>query len=359
MGTSKGLQSEGSEFTSTSRTTSFSAPMPAIPARYMLKPGEYLHDTGESETLTSFTRRVCSMTVYGLFFDYATVISKDVKDSSITCEQHGALNRYKDIRCLDQTRVIVPHTSGMHDYINANYVDGFREEKKFILTQSPMENTVESFWAMIYQENVVIIVAMTSLYRAKTFLYVPIKRSTTAMFGPYSIKFCGSQLIRDAYEASVLKLKKGNGQERKILHICFYTWHEKGTPERPTEMLYLVSDINYNRKLFIDEAKKSGWLKDGHSPVVVHCSTGAGRSGTLAVLDICCRKMDYTEKVPHGDILVDIRDTVLRVRTQRDKAVMKPEQYLLLHLLMIEYALRQKYYGDIDFIDLSNYTGAI
>uniref|UniRef100_A0A1I7VC58 Protein-tyrosine phosphatase n=1 Tax=Loa loa TaxID=7209 RepID=A0A1I7VC58_LOALO len=322
------------------------------------KPGEYLHDIEESETLGSFTRRVCSMTVYGLFFDYATVISKDIKDPSIVCEQHGTLNRYKDIRCLDQTRVIVPHASGTHNYINANYVDGFREEKKFILTQSPMESTVESFWAMIYQENVVEIVAMTSLYSAATFLYVPIKRAATAIFGPYSIKFCGSQLIRDAYEASVLKLKKGDGQERKILHICFYTWHDKGTPERPTEMLYLVSDINYNRKLFTEEAEKSGWFKGGRSPIVVHCSTGASRSGTLAVLDICCRKMDYTEKLPHGNVLVDVRDTVLRVRTQRDKAVMKPEQYLLLHLLVIEYALRQKYYDDVDFIDLSNYTSA-
>lgn len=59
------------------------------------------------------------------------------------------------------------------------------------------------------------------------------------------------------------QLRKGDGQERKILHICFYTWHDKGTPERPSEMLYLVSDINYNRKLFIDEAEKSGWLKGG------------------------------------------------------------------------------------------------
>lgn len=85
-------------------------------------------------------------------------------------------------------------------------MDGFREEKKFILAQSPMENTVESFWAMIYQENVVEIVAMTSLYPAKAFLYVPFKRSATAIFGPYSIRFCGSQLIRDTYEASVLKV---------------------------------------------------------------------------------------------------------------------------------------------------------
>lgn len=93
------------------------------------------------------------------------------------------------------------------------------------------------------------------------------------------------------------------------------------------------------------------------SPIVIHCSTGSGRSGTLAVLDICCHKMDYTEKL-HGNVLVDVRDTVLRVRTQRDKAVTKPEQYVLLHLLVIEYALRQKYYDDVDFIDLSNYTSS-
>uniref|UniRef100_A0A0R3RX97 protein-tyrosine-phosphatase n=1 Tax=Elaeophora elaphi TaxID=1147741 RepID=A0A0R3RX97_9BILA len=351
--------------------------------RYVLKPGEYLHDIEESETLNNFTRRVCSMTVYSLFFDYATVISKDIRDSSVVCEQYEALNRYKDIRCLDQTRVIVPHSSGTHDYINANYVDGFREEKKFILTQSPMENTVESFWTMIYEENVVEIVAMANLFLTKAFLYVPLKRSTAAIFGPYSIKFCGSHLIRNSYEASILKvsftfgsqidlrlelhddafknsqfqLRKGDGQERKILHICFYGWYDKGTPEKPTEMLYLVSDMNYNWKLFTEEAEKSGWLKKRHSPIVVHCSTGAGRSGTLAVLDICCRKMDYTEKL-HGNILVDVRDTVLRVRTQRDKAVTKPEQYLLLHLLVIEYGLRQKYYEDVDFIDLSNYTRA-
>ncbi|VBB26462.1 unnamed protein product [Acanthocheilonema viteae] len=322
---------------------------------YVLKPGQYLHDIEESETLESFTRRVCSMNVYSLFFDYATVISKDIKDPSAICEQHGALNRYKDIQCFDRTRVIVPHESGKHNYINANYVDGFREEKKFILTQSPMENTVESFWAMIYQENVVEIVAVNGLYPEKTFLYVPFKKSTIAMFGPYSIKFCGSQLIRDVYEASVLKLRKGDGQERKILHICFFAWHDKGTPERPTEMLYLMSDINHNRALFTKEAEKSGWLKNGRSPIVVHCSTGAGRSGTLAVLDICCHKMDYTEKL-NGNALVDVRDTVLRIRTQRDKAVTKPEQYLLLHLLVIEYALRQKYYDNVDFIDFSNYT---
>lgn len=60
---------------------------------------------------------------------------------------------------------------------------------------------------------------------------------------------------------SAFQLKKGDGQERKILHICLFSWQNKGTPAKPTEMLYLVSDINYNRKLFAEEAEKSGWLK--------------------------------------------------------------------------------------------------
>lgn len=93
------------------------------------------------------------------------------------------------------------------------------------------------------------------------------------------------------------------------------------------------------------------------SPIVVHCLTGTGRSGTVVALDICCRKLDFTEK-QSGVAAVDVRETVLRIRTQREMAVMKPEQYLLLHLTVIEYALRQKYYDDVDFIDLSNYTSA-
>lgn len=352
-------ESENTELDSISGTSSASTPVPAIPSRFVLKSGEYLHDVREdSDTLISFTRRLCLMNVYSLFFDYAIVISKDCKEATTVCDSHAALNRFKDIRCFDETRVKVPHSTEPHDYINASYVDGFREEKKFILTQSPMENTVESFWAMIYQENVVEIVALTNMHPAKTCIYFPVNRTTTLKFGPYSVKYCGSQLIRNAYEASVLKLKKGDGQERKILHICFYTWHNKGTPERPTEMLYLIADMNYNRKLFFEEAKRSGWMKSTHSPIVVHCLTGVGRSGTLAALDICCREMDFTEKTSSDRISVSPRDTVLRVRTQREKAIMKPEQYVLLHFLVVEYALRQKYYDDVEFIDLANYTNA-
>ncbi|VDK27469.1 unnamed protein product [Anisakis simplex] len=155
----------------------------------------------------------------------------------------------------------------------------------------------------------------------------------------------------------MLQLRAGDGPARKLLHICYFDWPDKGTPTRPTEMLNLIADINYNRKLMMDEAEKSGWLKAGtQSPLVVHCLAGVGRSGTLAALDICCRKLDYTEKQQTGP-LVDVKDTVLRLRSQRELAVQSPEQYLFLHLAVIEYALRQHYYDDVDTIDLSSFSG--
>lgn len=59
------------------------------------------------------------------------------------------------------------------------------------------------------------------------------------------------------------------------------------------------------------------------SPILVHCVTGVGRSATLAALDICLRKVDQTQEV-------NIRDTVERMRTQREMAVQKPVQFLFL-----------------------------
>ncbi|VDM39847.1 unnamed protein product [Toxocara canis] len=331
----------------------------ASPARFALKPGQFLHDADSTESLNSFTRRTCSMNVFSLFFDYTTVIAKDSKESCSVGEAYPLLNRFKDIRCFDKNRVKVKYPDGSHDFIHANYVDGFRERNKFILTQAPLEQTREQFWGMVLQENAVMVVSLIALDDRQCRRYIPIKNGTTINFGAYTIEHHGSQQIRDAYDATILKVRHGSEPERKLLHICYFDWPDKGTPTRPTEILNLIADINYNRRLMTEEAEKSGWLKSGtQSPIVMHCLAGVGRSGTLAALDICCRKLDYTEKQSTGP-MVDVKDTVLRLRSQREMAVHNPEQYLFLHLAVIEYALRQRYYDDVDSIDLSNFNGYV
>lgn len=49
------------------------------------------------------------------------------------------------------------------DYINANFVQGYSHEKKFIATQGPKKETLVDFWRMIYQYRVSAIVMLTKL----------------------------------------------------------------------------------------------------------------------------------------------------------------------------------------------------
>uniref|UniRef100_A0A7E4W543 protein-tyrosine-phosphatase n=1 Tax=Panagrellus redivivus TaxID=6233 RepID=A0A7E4W543_PANRE len=338
--------------TYTGRTAQFTSP-----ASFPLKPGQFLHDVRDRErSLVSFANNLRAMSVFDVFFDYTRVISQDAKQSAyeFSRAENDAVNRYRDIRCVDATRVNVPGADGKN-YIHANYVDGFREVHKFILTQAPLSTSVQRFWDMIWQEKSTLIISLTVLDGERTALYIPTKSGESIAFGEIKIVNMGTRHIRDSYDATVLMVAKGDSQARKLLHIAFYAWPDKGTPTRPTEVLYMLDDANHNRKLLVDEAVKKGWLPAGQvSPIVVHCLAGVGRSGALAALDICIAKLDHTHGRDNGPCL-DVRDTVLRIRTQREMAVQKPEQYLFLHLATLEYAIRRRYFDSIDCVDLSKF----
>jgi len=47
------------------------------------------------------------------------------------------------------------------DYINANYVDGYKQKNAFISTQGPLPRTFGDFWKMVWEQTVVTIVMTT------------------------------------------------------------------------------------------------------------------------------------------------------------------------------------------------------
>ena len=159
--------------------------------------------------------------------------------------------------------------------MHANYVDAYREAKKFILTQAPVEATLERFWSMVWQENSTMIVAVTVLDGDKTPLYIPPKSGESKEFGKMKIVNMGVRHVRESYDATILMIGKENEPMRKCLHILFYGWPHKGTPTRPTEILHMLEDVNFNRNLLTEKAKNDGWLREGFkSPIIVHCSDG-------------------------------------------------------------------------------------
>lgn len=85
-------------------------------------------------------------------------------------EANTSKNRYPSIIPPDVYRPklknglgsIVSHQAGITDYINAVYIDSFLMKDAFILTQTPLVNTIADFWQLIYEQNVTTVVMLDS-----------------------------------------------------------------------------------------------------------------------------------------------------------------------------------------------------
>uniref|UniRef100_A0A0K0DNF6 protein-tyrosine-phosphatase n=1 Tax=Angiostrongylus cantonensis TaxID=6313 RepID=A0A0K0DNF6_ANGCA len=286
-----------------------------------------------------------------------------------SCHVSVASNKFGDIN---------RHSFEDHDYIHANWVDGYREPKKFIITQAPLPHTTNQFWKMLWQEKCLVVVSMIQMFDVTgaewTSTYIPKKTGETCKVEDINLVHCGTRCVRETYDATLIKVSYKE-EERLLLHLCYFSWGYRGTPKNPTEVLNFISDINYNRELLIKQAVGAGWLKPNESsPITIHCLAGTARSAMVTALDICLRKLDDTARRKCGP-LVDVEDVVLRLRTQRAMAIQvnekipflscfqqlqlqssataclsarnyKPEQYLFIHLAVFEYAVRQGYIPD-------------
>ncbi|MCP9257708.1 Receptor-type tyrosine-protein phosphatase [Dirofilaria immitis] len=75
-------------------------------------------------------------------------------------------NRYNDIKAFDATRVKLPviGNNPSTDYINANFVKGYKGRKMFIASQGPLDTSMDDFWRMIWEHKVRVIVMVANLY---------------------------------------------------------------------------------------------------------------------------------------------------------------------------------------------------
>ncbi|XP_030286215.1 receptor-type tyrosine-protein phosphatase delta isoform X30 [Sparus aurata] len=223
-------------------------------------------------------------------------------------------NRYANVIAYDHSRVLLSAIDGIpgSDYINANYIDGYRKQNAYIATQGSLPETFGEFWRMIWEQRSAIVVMMTKLEersRVKCDQYWPTRATET--YGLIQVTLLDTVELATYCVRTFALFKNGSSEKREVRQFQFTAWPDHGVPEHPTPFL-----------AFLRRVKACNPPDAG--PMVVHCSAGVGRTGCFIVIDA------MLERIKH-EKTVDIYGHVTLMRAQRNYMVQTEDQYVFIH----------------------------
>ncbi|KAG8177744.1 hypothetical protein JTE90_008847 [Oedothorax gibbosus] len=226
-------------------------------------------------------------------------------------------NRYKDIVPYDKSRVILPKCEGIpgSDYINASYVKGASGALAYIAAQGPLPNTVIDFWRMVWICDVQVVVMACNEKEAgkgKCECYWP-QKGEVMNYGNIAVELISTSQVCPDFLIRTLLVKCGT-QMRDVYQFHYTTWPDHGVPETVQPILELVRLMRDCQATEI-------------MPILVHCSAGCGRTGTICAVDYvwaCLRQGKLSEDFSLFEIAMELR-------RQRIAMIQTKEQYILAH----------------------------
>lgn len=126
---------------------------------------------------------------------------------------------------------------------------------------------------------------------------------------------------------------------REVTHLWYLGWPERGVPHESNSLIaFLIearshlkpASINNNQGTNDEKLgetpnhRRAGVLGNEGGPVVVHCSPGTGRTGTVIACDIAIRDFELSRQV-------DIPKIVYKIRRDRASAVQTRDQYAFIY----------------------------
>ncbi|XP_034470603.1 receptor-type tyrosine-protein phosphatase F isoform X13 [Hippoglossus hippoglossus] len=230
-------------------------------------------------------------------------------------------NRYANVIAYDHSRVVLTSVDAVpgSDYINSNYIDGYRKQNAYIATQGPLPETLSDFWRMVWEQRSNTIVMMTRLEeksRVKCDQYWPSRGTET--YGMIQVTMLDTVELATYSVRTFALYKNGSSEKREVRQFQFMAWPDHGVPEYPTPILSFLRRV------------KSCNPPDA-GPMVVHCSAGVGRTGCFIVIDAMLERMKHEKSV-------DIYGHVTCMRAQRNYMVQTEDQYIFIHEALLEAA---------------------
>jgi len=259
-------------------------------------------------------------------FELLATKTKEIPDSeySVANEKDNFLkNRYQNILPPNHSRVVL--TDPGLNYINASFLpDCQGKGKVYIACQGPLQSTVPDFWALVYQENVSVVVMLAKLVEAgkeKVFQYWPQEKETPSKFGNYSVTLNDIEINKENTIRRFTLKKNGESGERIVTQIQYTNWPDHGVPRYTKtflELIHLSNDSNTSK-----------------GPLLVHCSAGVGRTGTFVVVHSLMK--EKVKPSTKDSNTINVFHYILELRKDRPNMIQSPDQYDFCHRAFTEY----------------------
>lgn len=204
------------------------------------------------------------------------------------------------------------------DFINAVYIDGYSEPKKYIAAQTPLSADEEQFLSMLYQENITVIVDLEDDQPAGVGYYIP-PAEKIGKCGQFQITCEHTNTEESFVERRLLLSKKGEPPKnrKKMTHYQIKGWKsDVSLPESQTNFLHLISSVSSAR------------MEKGS--VLVHCLDGASKCGLFCALSVMLEKLTIGDEV-------SLVNTVCQVRGRRRTALQDIDQFRFCYRCVQEY----------------------
>ncbi|XP_065066983.1 receptor-type tyrosine-protein phosphatase delta-like [Rhopilema esculentum] len=239
-------------------------------------------------------------------------------------------NRYQDVVAYDHSRVRLMSIDGVpaSNYINANFVDGFEKKHAYIATQAPLNQTIEDFWRMVWEQDARLLVMLTNLMergRRKCDQYWP--HDGEISYGDITVRKLEERkyafYVHRVFSVtcSSAEICKALGQDRERVRVVrqfhFTDWPDFGVPQERSAMLSFVHLVRR-------------YMQENEGPTVIHCSAGVGRTGTFIVIESQIERINREQSI-------NVYGFLKSIRSQRNFLVQQEVQYIFIHDALVDY----------------------
>ncbi|TPP63867.1 Receptor-type tyrosine-protein phosphatase F, partial [Fasciola gigantica] len=232
-------------------------------------------------------------------------------------EQNRTKNRQQTVVPFDHNRVTLNPVYGTSktDYINASYISGHRKPNAYIATQSPLSETCEDFWSMVWDQKsctIVMLCRLTEIGENMCDRYWPIQGS--CHYGRISVTHLETTEL--AYYVLRKFLIHYATDQRTVWQLQYTEWPKDQTPK------YAASFLTFLRRTGAISSPSYG-------PVIVHCALGTSRTGIFISTDILLEQAKC-------EGVIDIPGVAAQLRTERMGMIETDIQYDSIYRIISE-----------------------